>query len=276
MLVAMIAYLHLDAEVQAKVDRLTAILEEDYPQVNHFIVTGPWPDDLKEDGVRTFDTWHYTDIPYNPDNLRLAPSPEINIVWAIRQMQSVLRSSKAADVEKARHLAFLVHFVGDLHQPMHSTTMYTRQDPDGNRGGNEFKLKGKWNNLHALWDDACGLTSAYGDIRPYGKEKKPLTSSHIERIESFAKELMQLYPKESLPIYTELDPNAWAQESHDLAIEYGYKAPIGTNRDGEPQFLLPNQTPPKGYLERSRTIAEQRLALAGYRLAEVLHSIFED
>jgi hypothetical protein len=276
MVVAMIAYLNLTESAREEVDRLTKILEQDYAQVNHFMVTGPWPDDLKEDEVRTYDHWHYTNLPYNPYQLPLPPLPEINAVWAIRQMQAVLSSQRAADVEKARHLAFLVHIVGDLHQPLHSTTMYSPQQPEGNLGGNQFRLSGKWNNLHALWDDACGLTSEYGDIRPYGQTKEPLNPAQIQRIESLAATIMEQHPKSSLPILRELDPDAWALESHDLAVEHAYRALIGMNDDGSPRYLQPNDTPPDDYLQRGQEVAKKRLALAGYRLAEILNQLFGD
>ncbi len=276
MVVAMIAYLNLTESAREEVDRLTDILEEDYAQVNHFIITGPWPDDLKEDEVRTYDHWHYTNLPYNPYQLPLPPLPEINAVWAIRQMQAVLASERAADVEKARHLAFLVHIVGDLHQPLHSTTMYTPQQPEGNLGGNRFRLTGRWNNLHALWDDACGLTSDYGDIRPYGQTKEPLSEEQIQRIRSLAMDIADQHPKSSLPIHRELDPDAWALESHDLAIEHAYRALIGMNSDGSPRYLQPNDTPPEDYLKHGQEVAKKQLVLAGYRLAEILNQLFGD
>ena len=65
MLTAMIAYMQLDEQARSRVDELTAVLQRDYPYVNHFIANGPWPDDLKAEGVRAYNTWHYTNIPYN-------------------------------------------------------------------------------------------------------------------------------------------------------------------------------------------------------------------
>jgi hypothetical protein len=135
LITAMIAYQNLDAPVRARVDALTLELQRDYPFINHFIATGPWPDDLKADGVRAYDTWHYTNIPYNRDGVALPPRPEVDIIWAINQSMAVLRAEKAQDAEKARFLAFLVHFVSDLHQPLHSTSMFTHEQPGGNAGG---------------------------------------------------------------------------------------------------------------------------------------------
>ena len=98
-----------------------------------------------------YSTFHYTNIPFNPNNLALPEPPEVDVVWAINQAKSVLYSPKAKNVEKARQLAFLMHFVGDIHQPLHSTTMYTNKQPGGTLGGNLFYLDGKWRNLHSMW-----------------------------------------------------------------------------------------------------------------------------
>ena len=124
LIVAMIAYMRLEEPAKKQVDDLVKVLGRDYPYVNHFAATGPWPDDLKAEGVRTYDTWHYTNIPYNPKGVALPPPAKINVVWAINQMMKVLASDKARPVDKARHLGFLVHFVGDIHQPLHSTTVF--------------------------------------------------------------------------------------------------------------------------------------------------------
>ena len=47
----------------------------------------------------------------------------------------------------------LIHFVGDIHQPLHCVSRYTKKHPNGDRGGNDFKLQhGQYRNLHLLWD----------------------------------------------------------------------------------------------------------------------------
>ncbi len=270
MLVALIAYTQLNEKARAEVDRLTRVLQRDYPQVNHFIVTGCWPDDLKETGVRSYDTWHYTNIPYNPEGLDVPPNPEVNVVWAIEQARRVLRSEKAADVDRARHLAFLVHFVGDIHQPLHSTTMYSSEQPEGNRGGNDFRLRGKWRNLHMLWDDGCGWTSDYNNIRPYGKPKAPLSAAAIGRLQALARSLMAEYPPEALPGLEEQKPEAWALESHHLAVKHAYRG-LQESRDGRARSLQPGDKPADLYLERGQEIVRAQLCRAGYRLGSLLN-----
>ncbi len=271
---AMIAYEHLDPAAKKRVDELAQQLNRDYPYINHFIATGPWPDDLKAEGVRTFDTWHYTNIPLNTSRLALADAPVIDIIWAINQMQTVLASETAKEVDKARHLAFLVHLVGDLHQPLHSTSVHDNERPGGNIGGNAFKLKGKWSNLHALWDDGCGFLSDYNDINPYGEPKEPLEKKEIKRIKKLAKELMEEYPINYFHNVHELDPDFWALESHKLAIKYGYRGTNEVRDNGFKKWLRPNEEPSELYLKNGQRIVKERLALAGYRLAKVLNRLF--
>lgn len=57
-------------------------------------------------------------------------------------------------------LRFLVHFVGDLHQPLHAATMYSAEFPDGDLGGNYYKIQvpgsSYTTNLHSFWDSGAG------------------------------------------------------------------------------------------------------------------------
>ncbi|HLM67564.1 MAG TPA: S1/P1 nuclease, partial [Longimicrobium sp.] len=49
-------------------------------------------------------------------------------------------------------LAWVVHLLGDVHQPLHSSSRITQADPTGDRGGNDFGLSGSPGNLHSYWD----------------------------------------------------------------------------------------------------------------------------
>ncbi|MCB9082020.1 MAG: DUF4440 domain-containing protein [Lewinellaceae bacterium] len=272
---AMIAYLNLDDQARARVDELTALLQRDYPYANHFITLGTWPDDLKAEGVRTYDTWHYTNIPLMADNVALPPQPEIDVIWAINQMNTVLRSSRPKNVDRARHLGFLVHFVGDIHQPLHSTSVFDNDLPAGNVGGNAFPLKSPtWRNLHSLWDDGCGYLSSLGDINPFGQAKQPLTEGQIEQIRQLAQTLMQAYPASTFPAIDELDPRFWALESHRLAVKYGYRGVNGKDDRGRDVLLQPDGTPSDYYLEQGQEVVRHQLVLGGYRLARQLNSLF--
>lgn len=275
---AMIAYHHLNPTAKKKVDELTQMMKRDYPYVNHFAATSTWPDDVKAEGVRSYNTWHYTNIPYNPKRVSIPDPPEINIVWAIEQAESVLRSKTTKDIDKARHLSFLVHFAGDIHQPLHSTTMYSNSLPGGNAGGNGFPISsfGKWRNLHQVWDDGCGYLSDYNDINPYGKEKLALEDGEIERLQKLAVEIMEAHPEASISGIENLDRDFWILESHKLAIAYGYKGVQSIDDKGWKKYIKPNDPPSEYYLEQGQKIVQQRLAMGGYRLARLLNEIFPE
>ncbi|MEO1515437.1 MAG: S1/P1 nuclease [Bacteroidota bacterium] len=276
MVVAMIAYRHLSEPARAKADQLTKVLQRDYPYLNHFSTLGPWPDDLKAEGVTLYSPMHYTNLPYNPRGVALPPQPKVNIVWAIDEALKVLRSPKARDIEKARQLGFLVHFTGDLHQPLHTTSYYTNDRPSGNRGGNDFPIStfGKWRNLHSLWDDGCGYLSAYNDINPYGDPKESLLAEEVQRLEQLARQIEQQHPKESLQECWILDRDFWVLEGHKLAIRYGYEGVQKKGENGWDQRIKPNDAPSEYYLEQGQKVVQRRLALAGYRLAELLNEAF--
>lgn len=277
MVTAMIAYMNLEPAARKKVDDLTKVLQRDYPYVNHFIATGPWPDDLKAEGVRAYDTWHYTNIPHNPDGIALPDQPEVDIIWAIQESQYILRNNRSRDIDKARFLGFLVHFVSDLHQPLHSTSVFTNDQPGGNRGGNGFALNNPtWNNLHALWDDGCGYLSAYNDIRPYGKAREPLSREQIKRIEELSAQLMKEFPKEQFPNAATLDPDFWALESHKLAVKHGYRGVKGKDNRGRDIFLQSGDELTDTYLQQAQDVVRRQLTLSGYRLANMLNEIFSE
>jgi S1/P1 Nuclease len=276
MVTAMIAYLQLNDKARARVDELTKTLARDYPQVNHFIVTGPWPDDLKADGVRAYDTWHYTDVPYNVDAVALPTLPEVDAIWAVNQSMGILRSPQTKELEKARFLSFLVHIVSDLHMPLHCTTRFSHEHPGGDQGGNLFGLKGTWRNLHAMWDDGCGYLSPYADIRPFGKPKEPLTEAQIERIRDLAKELMKEFPERKLPegMLDQLDPDFWALESHKLAVAHAYRGPKGKDDQGKILFMRAGEEPTAAYLDQAQAVAKKQLVISGYRLGRMLNELF--
>src|SRR5438105_2834870 len=118
MVVAEIAYRRLTPQAKAAIDRLIAL---DSEPINATFVTGAcWADDLKTYGVHAYDTWHYIDLPFSTDGTALPKEmASEDVVWAMDQCARTLRSKSAPDVEKARMLRFLLHFVGDIHMQLH-------------------------------------------------------------------------------------------------------------------------------------------------------------
>jgi len=84
--------------------------------------------------------WHYVDVPFSPDG---TPLPEIrtpNAATRIAQFRQILNDPAAAPRLKSYDLVWLLHLVGDIHQPLHAVSRFTRELPEGNLGGNRIRL----------------------------------------------------------------------------------------------------------------------------------------
>lgn len=270
MVVGTIAYRGLEPDVRTEVDSLILVLQQHYPYTNHFIASATWPDDLKAEGIHYYDTWHYAHQHYNPDNVVLPSPPQLDVVWAINQSVRILRGSRCQNIERARALAFLVHFVGDIHQPLHAGSMYSNALPGGDMGGNRYQIVDNHGSLHKLWDDGCGLTTELNDIDPYGLPKEPLDQVELKRLEKFSDEVEREQPKDAFKDLYQLAPEVWAMESAKLARKYAYSGFNG-EVEGRKQFLRPGGEPTQEYLDSARKIVQQQLAKAGYRLAILLN-----
>src|SRR5258706_5594086 len=143
MLVAQIARDHMSSQTVARVDALAAQLDNNGIPYNG-VSMACWPDDIKGRDFKSplqgqFKTWHYIDIgcsTNDPD--AFAPSSAMtrtngNILDALSLCVDVIKSKKGNDLipNEAVALALLVHFVADIHQPLHTTARY---NPDPKPG----------------------------------------------------------------------------------------------------------------------------------------------
>ena len=83
--------------------------------------------------------WHFVDTPFTEDGTTLPAIPSPNAETQIATFRAVLGTSPAGDV-KSYDLVWLLHLVGDVHQPLHSSTRVSATDTDGDSGGNNVKL----------------------------------------------------------------------------------------------------------------------------------------
>ncbi len=255
MLTAQMAYQNLTPKARAESDRLIQLLAVSQPdlQRQHFVPTSVWMDEIKARRLRVFDQWHYINIPYNPDGVAAVENPPgTNIVSMTESLIATLQDERAADFEKAFALRMLLHLVGDIHQPFHAVGKISEQHRDGDRGGNLTKVKdAKVKNLHALFDSTAGL---YPDISP---------EQWQTGIPDLASQLQKDFPKDNWKLMMKTHPSNWAKESYKLSIKYGYSS---LPQDGE---LTPE-------MRRSvQRVCAERLALGGYRLAEILNQSFK-
>jgi len=258
MIVADIAYLRLTPTAKAEADRLLKVgaTERSYD----FITTGPWADDIRNQRRET-GTWHYIDLHFREDGKPVTTKPDAeNAVWAITKFSAILQDKTKPDTERAEALRFLIHIVGDIHQPLHATSRDTDAHPEGDKGGNDFPITAPASfdaagrpprNLHSFWDLGGGLFTG---------ERRPLSTDSKSRIDAFAAKFTADNPEKSLDKAHDLNPQDWAEESlgYDKSFVYSLKE---------------GSTPSPEYIKQAQTIAEQRITLAGYRLAGLLNKL---
>lgn len=229
---------------------------------NSFVETACWADDIKYYQLLASNEWHYIDKPYNYDGLLDATGPESNnILWAMQQSMATLGSQNVdtSPLETSLQLRYLIHWLGDIHQPLHATQRFTISQPYGDAGGNFFKTYSTENpsvtNLHKLWDWGLGTI---GNDCP-----RPLTEDCWNEITSYGKNIIKEWPRSRLEEYlNEPSTENWATDSFHNAVQKVYK----DMTEGKPPSLE--------YMIRGKPIISRQLALGGYRLADLLRSIW--
>jgi hypothetical protein len=278
MIVAQIAYLNLTPEAKAKVDSLLVTPQGRRPLITLCagyytpetcektydpVTIAVWMDDFRGDTLNdSYASWHYINFrPFFdgiPERSNVGAEPE-NVLSRINWAINSLRQGTGRAQSDAEVLGFLYHLVGDVHQPMHATTRYTAARPDGDLGGNLFKIKmppdAHITNLHAFWDAAGG---AFGFASP----RRPLDAAGKDRLRTISEEIMKEYPAAGIAEVSDLDPHTWVVESNTLAREVVYKN------------IAEGETPSKAYTNAAQKLSRRRLAIGGYRLAGVLNALF--
>jgi S1/P1 Nuclease len=139
MILAQIAYNHLNSTVKAKCDALLAVpLAYGSDSTSNFVTAACWADDYKS--KLNTGTWHYIDLPFSLDGTStngFVPA-SFDIVQAINLAISTLQSSSASQSNRAVSLRYLLHLVGDIQQPLHCSDAFFASQPNGDGGGNGF------------------------------------------------------------------------------------------------------------------------------------------
>ena len=220
------------------------------------------PDTEFREQDRSTASWHYIDICLQDSEKDIpARCPQGNCVTAkIDEYARRLREGAYDKWGAAGDLAFVIHFVGDIHQPLHTTT-------NADRGGTcqRVNVAPAEENLRYAWDDAVVAVL----------EKKELGTSEPE---ATARKLEALYPDTSdLATWKPGESEQVAWESRQLAETDVYRA-LGiperpcTMDSCDPATRTPVTLSP-AYIGRERQVAGRQLAKAGYRLGALLNEI---
>lgn len=294
-IVAEIARQSVTDEVNEKVDDYMAFLREkaDFTKCGpNYVACACWADDLKSDGLFAMAQWHFINIPvFEPSDY--VPPGGRPTVWLSPDDGNVARKIDTLeqtagdgghpdDTRQKRHhqkkhkrsrqshpntwemsfaVANLIHFFGDIHQPLHAATLYSSTFPTGDEGGNLFNVTANGstvNELHAVWDSVC-LTHTEELTRP-------LTASTTASVARDAKALIQEYK----PTFTDQDIHVY--QGLTMANESWEKAVTSSYLNGT---LKPNaELTAENYLTQCIKVARSQLTLAGLRLGSEFTYLF--
>ena len=196
-----------------------------------------WADEMRSNPkFDKYSSWHYINLPIDKEYDEI-PSTANNVITQISKAIEVLNSPLANREVKQFYLKYLIHMVGDLHQPLHTGR---EEDWGGNKIQVNFKgRKGaeNWTNLHDLWD--AGIIDDY---------KMSYTEYAVKLMDS---------KKLDFPQGNALE---WSKESHSFVPKI-YETTAGSYLSYD-------------YVYEVLPIIDQRLFQAGIRLSTILNEIF--
>lgn len=224
-----IATKHLTKKAKREIDKLL--------NGKSLAFVSTYADEIKSDKkYNDYYTWHYINMDMDQDYASAEKNPKGDLVSGIEKCKQVIADENASNEDKAFHLKMLVHFIGDLHQPMH---VGLKED----KGGNDFKVKWfyKDSNLHRVWDSDMinGYSMGYLEL---AKNADRLSKNQIIAIQEG----------------TVID---WVNEVHELTKEVYGSAEKGENLRYRYSYE---------YLETARS----QMQIGGLRLAKVLNDLF--
>lgn len=253
MVIADIALARLAPRVKIECNKLLA--EVPAKNANTFIDCASWADNVR---TKSTAPWHYIDQYFRADGAptKLQPEPQ-NVVWAIQHFSAILKNRSQSEANRAEALRFLIHFVGDIHQPLHCASRVTHDQPNGDKGGNDFYFShpdgsSRPHELHYLWDEGGGL---------FTRIRRPVSANARIKIDTLAQEAIATFRSSSKsPETSDSNPMDWAKEGLRIAKTKVYSTP---------EF----QEPSESYVKMVRTISLKRVAIAGIRLANLLNKL---
>lgn len=252
------------------------------PNLDAFADASTWADDERQIKPETFQ-WHFIDIPRGASEATLSQfcSPATGcITSALAAQIEILRNAGASPQSRADALRYIIHFVGDIHQPLHATT---NDDEGGNCVPVTFFGKAPQErntaaesyspNLHGLWD-----TNIIDQISP-----NETPQQLADKLDAQFAATEPAWTKESI------DFNKWAWQSHELAERTVYgnlptkiaiekPQPITTCADDNhisTRMLDLHEDLESRYETSATPVVEEQLAKAGLRLAALLDSILK-
>lgn len=278
MVIAAIAFDDLEASDPAIVDRIVTLLDS-HPDRAPFEVAedrsegreralrlimecARWPDDAR---LTVYDqpSWHLEMKPVvwagDPPTVRPDDGVTMDGVEAFALNARIMANRAATPAQRAVALCWVMHLAGDVHQPLHAAQLFSARYPEGDKAGSlQFvidPLTKRSETLHWFWDDSIHRSGDVASVR------------------ARATDLEHRHPRATVSRggarAVAADYTVWAEESWALAASVVYASgPVGGLSANQAKAL------PAAYAEGARTMAEDRAAIAGYRLSDLLRGAF--
>jgi hypothetical protein len=154
----------------------------------------------------------------------------------VERLFQILKDTAQPKEKRVEALMYLVHLVGDIHQPLHAA------EHNEDNGGNYVfvTLFDQPTSLHMLWDE--GIIGKY--VYDWGE--------YVRRLDK------RWFPGKDIAALQRGEPADWANESHKAAVDVAYALPPGHHLKED-------------YYNKSLAVVDRQLAVAGLRLARVLN-----
>lgn len=213
-----------------------------------------WPDEMRSAPSafwqKTSTPWHYVTL--NGIIYDHAP-PEGDALAALDHFKAVLQDRTSSLADKQLALRFIVHLVGDLHQPLHVGKCC-------DKGGNDVKVSffGKPTNLHAVWDSQL-------------VEDEQLSFTEL------AAKLERHISNDQVISWWDINPRDWISESAEIRDTLYPRVPTpAAQPKGKKRKEAPLPDLSYAYVYKFKPVAEQRLSQAGVRLAAYLNALYAE
>ena len=224
-----------------------------------FMEMARWPDDIRAT-VYDHPTWHYSGKPLidsrHPPTTSVPDHLSGAALEAFALNLRVASDKNASAAERAIALCWIFHLVGDMHQPLHAADQFSARLPASDRGGGlqfvRVSADSEPQSLHSFWDGIIGGTGEASDaLGRAGALTGNLPRARFSQLSAAA------------------DIAAWTKESVDLAVTVAYRSDLVTGTTEQDAKIL---TP--AYVSAASATGESRIVLAGYRLSDLLRTIF--